>query len=89
MCGQAGDRELDFQDKHGGQLLHCAAQGGSIAIVQRLLDAGADLSARTADADRTCLHYAAHGAVLTVHHSTCLNGSKLQSHAIRWWMLPG
>ena len=47
-------------DGVGGTVLHCAAYGGNLAVVDRLLAAGSDVHAVTLQG-RSLLHYAASG----------------------------
>ena len=57
---QTGKCDLSGRDIAGAHLVHSAAKGGNGAIMQKLLDLGADETAVTSSG-RTCLHYAATG----------------------------
>ncbi len=49
------------QDSHGASVLHSAAAGGNVGVLQRLFDLGASPASLTA-AGRTPLHFAAASA---------------------------
>ena len=73
-------------DCFGTQLVHSAAQGGCIAIMEDLVKHGHDLTAVN-NTSRTCLHYAARGKHANRADKACPGHSHAQgSHWVAYWV---
>lgn len=59
LLERGGDELLQISDNAGSTPLHCAVQSSSLHVVQRLVDAGVNMQARTQPVGELAIHVAA------------------------------